>query len=286
MVLPFQIKQLGVWRFPWNIFCSAPWERTTVRNPDSSNRSDVTQAKISSHRAVCMQTDWLLLFKSRGCSSISVNAAKIQNLSMKMICTSGAAPGTAEGPGYTPWWLRESCVCTLRGMLKALNSKCFRDTRKGSKTIYLFLPSTAAQVQHWNMGPAVCKTNFLVLSSSVPSHFSRRCQKFLLFFPLFPRLLFVFSEHLPIFSLSGIFPDSLCKSSQKDFQYQIFFPFAVKVKNKNFLISRLLLLYIVIHLTFEIYILYNHYLLLCAKFICYLNKCHIWDLVKLLASVK
>lgn len=269
MVLLFQIKQLGVWRFPWNTFCSAPWERTTVRNPDSSNRSDVTQTKISSHRAVCMQTHWLLLFKSRGCSSISVNAAKLQNLSMKIICTSGAAPGTAEGPGYTPWWLRESCVCTLRGVLETVNSKCFRDTRKGSKTIYLFLPSTAAQVQHWNMKPAVCKTNFLVLSSSVPSHFSRRCQSSAYFL-----------------SLSGIFPDSLCKSSQKDFQYQIFFPFAVKVKNKNFLISRLLLLYIVIHLTFEIYILYNHYLLLCAKFICYLNKCHIWDLVKLLALVK
>lgn len=66
-----------------------------------------------------------------------------------------------------------------------------------------------------------------------------------------------------------------------------FFPHvvAVKVKNKNFLISRLLLLYIIIHLTFEIYILYNHYLLLCAKFICCLNKCQIWDLVKPSASV-
>lgn len=71
-----------------------------------------------------------------------------------------------------------------------------------------------------------------------------------------------------------------------DFQHQIFFPVAVKVKNKNFLISRLLLLYIVIQLTFETYILYNHYLLLCAKFICYLNKCQIWDLVKLVVSVK
>lgn len=234
MVLLFQIKQPGVWRFPWNIFCSAPWERTTVRNPDSSNRSDVTQAKISSHRAVCMQTDWLLLFKSRGCSSISVNAAKIQNLSMKMICTSGAAPGTAEGPGYTPWWLRESCVCTLRGMLKALNSKCFRDTRKGSKTIYLFLPSTAAQVQHWNMGPAVCKTNFLVLSSSVPSHFSRRCQSSSYSF-LSSQGFCLYFQNICLFSLSQVFFLILfVNPARRIFSTRFFSPLLSKSRTKTF----------------------------------------------------
>lgn len=72
-----------------------------------------------------------------------------------------------------------------------------------------------------------------------------------------------------------------------DLQHQISFFLLLlsKSRKKTCLISRLLLLYIIIHLTFKTYILYNHYLLLCAKFICYLNKCQIWDLVKPLASV-
>lgn len=125
---------------------------------------------------------------------------------------------------------------------------------------------------------------FLVLSSYMSTHFSRSAKVPSILSSLSKAPIWIFrtSAYFP----SDIFPDSLCKSSQMDFQHQIFFPIAVKVKNKNFLISRLLLLYIVIHLTFETYILYNHYLLLCAKFICYPNKCQIWDLVKISASVK
>jgi len=110
-----------------------------------------------------------------------------------------------------------------------------------------------------------------------------RMPKFFLFFPCFPGVLSVVLEYLPIFSLRYFSRFSLLVQPD-GFAAPHFFPpvVAVKVKNKNFCIF---LLYIIIHLTFETYILYNHYLLLCAKFICYLNKCQIWDPVKPLASV-
>lgn len=126
-----------------------------------------------------------------------------------------------------------SCVCTL---LKAVYSKCFRDIRKESKIIYLLLPSIAAlwpSSEIW--GQLSIKQIFLSLAPLHPLTFQEDA-KFLIFIPpsKAPICIFRISAYFP----SDIFHYSLYRSRQMDFQHQIFFPIAVKIKNKNFLISR------------------------------------------------